>query len=126
MEKRKRVFKETRLRQIREDRGYTQDELAMNIGLGQSQMNKYENGKSEPSPEIIKRIAQELGVSADYLIGLVDEPTQTFAETATPNERKILLAMRRGDYATAMKLMADELKQNESSDLPHNQLLLST
>ena len=76
MAERKRVFRGDRLSSIRKTRQFTQDELADRLELGHSQLNKYENGKSDPSPEIIVRLATELNVTADWLLGLVDEPDQ--------------------------------------------------
>ena len=109
MEKRKHIFKGNRLRDAREKRNLTQDELALILGIGQSQMNKYENNKSEPSPEIIGRMARELEVTADWLLGLVDDSKGHLQEKSlSPTERKLLSAFRRGDLRGLMRIAAED------------------
>lgn len=75
MASRKRIFRGDRLRDARLKADFTQDELAERLGLGQSQMNKYETGKSDPSAEIMTRLASELNVSVDWLLGIARDPT---------------------------------------------------
>jgi transcriptional regulator with XRE-family HTH domain len=57
-----------RLRQLRQQRGFLQAELAEKVGLHQNQIGRYERGSSRPSGEALKRLADVLGVSTDYLI----------------------------------------------------------
>jgi transcriptional regulator with XRE-family HTH domain len=57
-----------RLRQLRQQRGFLQAELAKKVGLHQNQIGRYERGSSRPSGEALKRLADVLGVSTDYLI----------------------------------------------------------
>lgn len=109
MADRKRIFRGDRLKTIREARGLTQDELSERVGFGQSQMTKYENGKSEPSPEVIARLAVELEVTADWLLGLVDDPGKHLEEKdVSPVEWKLLAAFRRGDLRDLMKIASEE------------------
>ena len=108
MTDRKRIFRGDRLRSIREKRNLTQDELAARLGFGQSQMTKYENGKSEPTPEIIVRLARELSVTTDWLLGLVDTPDEHLQEEdLSPDERKLLSAFRRRDWRDGWKIFAE-------------------
>lgn len=109
MTERKRVFRGDRLRSIREKREFTQDELADKLGLGHSQLNKYENGKSDPTPEVIVRLATELNVTADWLLGLVDEPDQRVGKLdLTAQELKLIMAFRRGDFQGLMRVAAEQ------------------
>lgn len=57
-----------KLSELRKRKGLTQQALAMKIGLGISQVKRYEGGKSSPTLEVIKNIAKILGVSADELV----------------------------------------------------------
>lgn len=41
--------------------------------MGEIQISRYESGRGEPSATYLARIAQELNVSADYLLGLSDK-----------------------------------------------------
>ncbi|RLI78370.1 hypothetical protein DRP07_11155 [Archaeoglobales archaeon] len=68
-----RVFAE-RLKKIRESRNLSQRAIALGTGLSPAQISRYESGERTPTEEAIRRIAQFLGVSADYLLGLTDDP----------------------------------------------------
>lgn len=57
-----------KLTKIRKSRDLTQQELAKKIGIGISQMRRYEKGSSSPTLEVIKNLAITLGVSTDELI----------------------------------------------------------
>lgn len=109
MPERKRIFRGDRLREMRRKRQLTQDELADRLGFGQSQMNKYENGKSDPTPEVLVRLAKELAVTTDWLLGLVEDPESFLKEQElTPSERKLLSAFRRGDFKELVMLAAEK------------------
>ncbi len=49
------------LREIREIAGKTQLEVANKIGISAQMFNFIENGRRRPSPELAKKIAEELG-----------------------------------------------------------------
>ncbi len=57
-----------KLTAIRKSRNLTQQELAEKVGIGISQMRRYEKGSSSPTLEVIKNLAITLGVSTDELI----------------------------------------------------------
>ncbi len=59
---------EKRLERLRKEKKINQSELARSIGLTQQTISSYEKGKNRPSMEIIVRLAQELGVTSDYLL----------------------------------------------------------
>ena len=63
------VFK-VRLKEIREERGLTQKQLSLNVGVSANAINNYELGTRNPSAEILRKIAINLNISADYLLGL--------------------------------------------------------
>lgn len=95
-----------RFRALREKLGLTHDELAERLELGTTQIWRYENGKTDPSSDILARIAQVFGVSTDYLVGLTDDPNPNLKiDNLTTQERKVLSAMRHGDVVEAMKAL---------------------
>ncbi len=57
-----------KLTEIRKSKNLTQQELADKVGIGISQMRRYEKGSSSPTLEVIKNLAITLGVSTDELI----------------------------------------------------------
>ena len=57
-----------RLATLRKERGLTQRALAEMVGLGITQMKRYEAGASQPTLEVIRKLSQALRVSADELL----------------------------------------------------------
>lgn len=59
----------TRLKKLRKEKGISMDELASNLGVTKSRVNMWENNGTIPRSEILIKLANYYGVSADYLIG---------------------------------------------------------
>ncbi len=57
-----------RIRLARKSRGLGQAELGRLIGVQPLMMWKYEDGRSTPPLERLRRIARALGVTIDYLV----------------------------------------------------------
>lgn len=105
----KQVLRGDRLRAARLLRGFTQEELAELLGAGQSQINRYEKSKANPRTDILVKMSQELQVTADWLLGLVDEPTKTLAEQElSPDEFQLLSAFRKGDVKHILRIVSDD------------------
>lgn len=63
-----------RLKDLRLEKGYKQDEIAKKLNVTTSAYGYYEQGRNEPSLETVKIISQTFQVSTDYLLGLIDTP----------------------------------------------------
>ncbi len=63
-----------RLRAAREIRDFNQGELARRAGLQASAVSHFETGARKPSFDNLKRLADALNVTTDYLLGRVDDP----------------------------------------------------
>ncbi len=101
-----------RLREIREKKGLTQRELARRCKLGINQINRYENGTSDPISDNLRTIAQELEVSTDYLLGLTDEPQGLMPPgEINSDEREILDIYRRNGWPGVFHLGAERLSK---------------
>lgn len=73
------VYIGPRIRQERKKRGWKQTEVAKTLGIKRSQnYANYEYGLREPDADMISRLAALYGVSSDYLIGITDNPYQTY------------------------------------------------
>ena len=59
-----------RIKIIREQNGYTQAELAKQLGITRSSVNAWEQGISVPSTQYVVELAELFKVSADYLLGV--------------------------------------------------------
>lgn len=58
-----------RLKQLRNSRGITQDELGRMLGVQKAAICKYENGRVNMPNSVIMRLVEIFQVSADYLLG---------------------------------------------------------
>ncbi|HUH26505.1 MAG TPA: helix-turn-helix transcriptional regulator [Flavobacterium sp.] len=57
-----------RIKQLRIDNNLTQSELAEKVGLTYVQIGRYEKGKSNPSADVLQKLANALNTSTDYLM----------------------------------------------------------
>ena len=64
-----------RLKAIRKENKETQDDLALVLDVGKSHISEMERGNRTTTAEKIALICQHYRVSADYLLGLSDDPT---------------------------------------------------
>lgn len=63
-----------RIKGLREDRDIKQIEIAKLLGTDQSYYSKYERGVHPMNANQIKKLAEYFNISADYILGLSDEP----------------------------------------------------
>jgi len=63
-----------RLKEIRSKNGETQPELGAFLGIGKSRISEIENGITSTKVENIVMICEHYRISADYLLGLSDDP----------------------------------------------------
>lgn len=61
-----------RLKKLRTDREISQAKLAMILGMSQQAIDRWEQGKTEPSIEMLMRLAAYFEVSVDYLVGMTE------------------------------------------------------
>lgn len=67
-EEKKNLFS-VRLKELRLQHGFSQEELAKRIGIKQSSYSDWETGKCKPNYEGLEKIADFFGVSLDWLVG---------------------------------------------------------
>lgn len=65
------VFK--RIRDMREDRDYTQKQIAEYLNITQATYSEYESGKINVPIEAFIKLAELYNVSIDYLTGLQED-----------------------------------------------------
>ncbi|MBQ8174423.1 MAG: helix-turn-helix transcriptional regulator [Clostridia bacterium] len=63
-----------RLRDLREDCDKTQEEIAAQLQIQQTQYSRYERGDRELPMHHFITLARYYGISLDYLAGLIDTP----------------------------------------------------
>lgn len=57
-----------RLRQLREERGWSQEEFADRAGLHRTYVSAVERGVRNPTLSVLERIAKALGVSLEEML----------------------------------------------------------
>lgn len=83
-----------RLKELRERDGHTQESLADLLGRDIKQVWRWETEKVVPSSEVIIQLAGTFNVSADYLLGLSDDPQNLPMPDLSPLERRVVKMMR--------------------------------
>lgn len=84
----------TRLRELRENKGISQQKISALIGVksGKQTISKWEKGQTEPSISELIRLCEVLDVSAEYLItgkksvAVVNEPPVGYILKPTADE----------------------------------------
>ena len=76
-----------RIRQARDDRGWSRVALAWDCGITPRTLWQYESDKTSPQVDTLQRIAAELGTTVAHLIG--EQPAEL-----TKQERAVLAALR--------------------------------
>ena len=56
------------LRQIRKEKKLTQQKVALDLNISRESLSYYENGKRQPSLELLVAFSKYFNVSIDYLI----------------------------------------------------------
>lgn len=67
------ILKYGRIRDIRIDRGLTQEDIAKLLHVSQNTYSQYEIGTTRYPLDAVVTLAEYYGVSMDYLVGLTDE-----------------------------------------------------
>ncbi len=76
------------IKKIRKDKGLQQKAIAVEVGLDQSNYNKIENSKREPSLEILQKLSTIFNLSVDEIINPSDSiPTAVTIEDKTMTEK---------------------------------------
>ena len=70
-----------RMRMHRARLRLSQSDLGKKVGLSTNGVSLIERGEVDPRASVIKKIAQELGVSTDYLLGQGDEESEQYPTT---------------------------------------------
>lgn len=62
----------TRLKELRIENNYTQQQMAEMLGVRQQSYARYENNAGEPNLETVVKLCAIFDVSGDYLLGILD------------------------------------------------------
>ena len=110
------VFKD-RLRSARETLGQmTQADLARAIGLPPSSIAHFESGARKPSFDNLRKLANALNVTTDYLVGRADDPN--VAESGDPLYRDVvnLTGRNRRTATDFLRFLAEQDRKQREGD----------
>jgi transcriptional regulator with XRE-family HTH domain len=96
-----------RIKDLRKQKNLSQSELADKVGISYAQIGRYETKGAQPPAETLKKIADALGVSPDYLIyGTADEKAKTkLSDADLINQFKAIENMDEEDKNVIKKLI---------------------
>lgn len=99
-----------KIKTLRKSLGYSQEELAKIINVHQTAVSQWEQGRTTPDIETIKKLASLFNVSVDYLLGRSNAPANpiapfSFANIQPIKKHRIPLL---GEIACGEPLFADE------------------
>lgn len=93
-----------RLKDMRRDKGKTQDEMSKLLNIRRSTYGEYERGKIVPPIDKMKVLADYFGVSVDYLMGNTNFQTHEERNEINPL-----------DISKQMKLILEYLQDEQSA-----------
>lgn len=80
------------IKNLRKEKGLQQKQIAIELGIDQSNYNKIENGKREPSIDLLNKLAGLFGVSVDDILNPGKElPKEVTVEDKTTMEQLRLI-----------------------------------
>ena len=108
-----------RLKDLRIERGISAEQLAAELEIGVAMVFRYENNKSDPSSQVLTKIARYFKVSTDYLVGLARDPHPPDPAPyldydwppATTDELRLMDETRKGNFEDAAKLLIEMHRQ---------------
>lgn len=71
------------IRKLRKENKITMKHLGEILGVSESAVSQYENGKRQPDQEMLAKIADYFDVSVDYLLGRTDTPKPSLSNSNT-------------------------------------------
>lgn len=86
-----------RLKELRDEKKLSQEEVAKAIGTSQTNIGRWEKGLNEPSSGFVIKLANYFEVSIDYLLGREDDFGNIVVSEnneITPEEKELLTLFR--------------------------------
>lgn len=106
------------IKTLRKENNLQQKQVAIEVGIDQSNYSKIENGKREPSVYVLKKLANLFGVTVDYIIEPTDDiPKEVIIEDKTLNEKlRLISQLDEDDKAMVFKMIDKMLTSKKFKD----------
>lgn len=111
-----------RLKELRKNKGISQEQVAIDLGISMRAYQNYEYGKREPNIEMILKLAEYYNVTTDYLLeketAPSPDPFESFRFTKEMEEEasedyKRLTSQEKAVIAKIVKALADSHKEDD-------------
>lgn len=108
-----------RLKELRDEAGLSQGDIAEKFSVAQNTVSSWENGKRDPDTDTVKKIAAFFDVSIDYLLGVSDRKKAPSKEDAglSAEEAELLELFRSASPAlqdAALRVLETDQKKGSS------------
>jgi transcriptional regulator with XRE-family HTH domain len=106
---------QNRLKKTRDARGLSQADLAKKTGLQPAAVSHFETGQRSPSFDNLRKLADALEVSVDYLLGRIDEEKYGTGIAAAPRAQQLFRHAEKlsDENFDALEMMAKALLKKE-------------
>lgn len=105
-----------RIRELRRAKGITMKQLGIAVGLAESTISQYENGKRQPDNETLVKLSNFFGVTVGYVLGA---EKSTPAETGKRAENDINLTKAELDMIMKFRRLDDRGRSAVLNALDH-------
>jgi transcriptional regulator with XRE-family HTH domain len=104
---------------LRKQKNWSQHDLSDQVGVQVTHISRLENGKSQPSVELLRKIAQAFGVTMDYLVDdEADEATPVSIKNKSLAKRlELLEQLEQEDQKTIINVIDSMLTKKKMLDL---------
>ena len=102
-----------RIRELRQARGWTQAQLGARVGMAKTTISGYEKGDHQVDPEMICKLCDLFGCTADYLLGRTESPLPVISD----EDARILAVLGHTVGAQEDVVSLALLEQLEGNDL---------
>lgn len=80
-----------RISEARKARGFTQEQLALEVGTTQQTIQRWESGQTDPKASDVARISNALGITVSFIMGVDNEQENA---PITDDERELIELFR--------------------------------
>lgn len=97
-----------RIQELRKELKLSQTDLATQIGVSKSQMIRYESKGGQPTADVLNKLAEVLGTTADYLLNgnMNEKASQTIKDTTILQRFKEIEELPPHEQSTIMEIVS--------------------
>ena len=106
-----------RLKELRQSKGLTLDDIEKATGINRGTYSNYENGNTEPKFEIWQKLSNYFEVPIPYLMGIGEKVTKTIYIFQSFNLSGYSFAVLANTQAQAWELIKDRIASNKNQYL---------